>query len=418
MRRRVTQFTRSRRGNIAVMAALTAPLMIGAASLGVETGYWFFERERAQQAADLAAHAGAVVLRSGGTAGAVTTTARGEAGRHGFTGPDATVAVNTPPLTGPNAHGRAVEVTIAFPIRRFFSAIFDDAPIIGNTRAVAVFENDASACMLALDIAASGAMTFSGSADITLLDCEVMSNSIADDAVLIGGSADLETDCVNAVGGVQFTGGGSDVILTSCDAPRIGLPRAVDPYAGTPMPDISQPCTSLPSGGKGSRASVSPGAGGVARFCGGLTINSSYHFEPGVYIIDGGTFRVNAQADITGDGVTFVMTNGAEARFNGSADINIKAPTSGPYQGIAIMGDPADTSVEHTFNGNATSRITGALYTPGSQMRFLGNFSGENDCMQLVGARIELRGNVSIATDCSGTGIKWGQVPGRVRLVE
>ena len=415
MARRRHTFTRSQRGNIAVMAALTAPLMIGAATLGVETGYWFFERERAQQAADLAAHAGAVVLRSGGAEKAVAATAHGEAGRHGFEGPQATVAVNTPPLTGPNAHARAVEVTIAFPIRRFFSAIFNDAPIIGNVRAVAVFENDASACMLALDIAASGAMRFSGNADITLLNCEVMSNSIANDAVLHQGSADLVTDCVNAVGGVVLK---ESNLQMECAAERVGLPRAVDPYAGTPMPDLNQPCASLPSGKKGERQTVSPGPNGITKFCNGLDIKDELFFEPGVYIVEGGTFRLNAQADIAGEGVTFVMTDGAEARFNGSAEINIKAPTSGPYVGIAIMGDPADTSVTHTFNGNATSRITGAIYTPGSAMRFLGNFSGENGCMQLVGAKIDLSGNLKMETDCSDTGIKWGQVPGRVRLVE
>lgn len=418
-RKRTDRFLRDGRGNIAVLAALTAPVMVGAASLGVETGYWFYERERAQQAADLAANAGVVVLRSGGQAAAVSATARGEAGRHGFAAPDATVTVNAPPSSGPHVHGRAVEVTITFPLPRYFSAIFSDAPVIGEARAVAVFENAADACLLALDIAAPGAMTFSGSADISLLDCEVMSNSIASDAVLLAGSSDLETDCVNAVGGVQIAGGGSDLMLTGCAAPRVDLPRAVDPYAGTPMPDISQPCTSLPSGGKkGERVTVSPGAGGVGRFCGGLALNDGFEFEPGVYIVDGGTFRINANADILGSGVTFVMTGGAEARFNGSATIDITAPTTGPYAGIAFMGDPADSGAEHRFNGNASSRITGAIYTPSSSLDFLGNFSGAGGCMQLVASRVNLSGSVSIATNCAGTGIQWAQVPGRVRLVE
>ena len=34
------------KGNIAVMAALTMPVIVGGAGLGVETGYWYYEQLR------------------------------------------------------------------------------------------------------------------------------------------------------------------------------------------------------------------------------------------------------------------------------------------------------------------------------------------------------------------------------------
>ena len=398
------------------MTALLAPALIGATGLGVETSYWYFRAEKAQRAADLAAHAGAIALRDG--IGSPVTVAQTEAARQGFAAPTATVAVATPPQSGAHVNDRSVEVSIGYTVDRYFSALFVNTALSRSARAVASFDVPSDACLLALDIDDPGALTLSGAADITLLSCEVMSNSIAPDAVSIGGSSDLLTDCVNAVGGVVFTGGGSDVTLTACEQPRENLSRAPDPYADVPEPSTATPCETLPKAEKGSVVAVTPGAGGVMRFCGGLDVKGDYDFAPGVYVVDGGDFRLNANITITGDDVTFFLTNGAEARFNGSATIAITAPTSGTYQGIAIMGDRADTTASHVFNGTADSLITGAIYTPASSLEFSGNFSGSGGCLQLVSGTLTLTGSVSIETDCAGVGLRWAHVPGAVRLVE
>ncbi len=58
-------FSSDRRGLTAITVALSLPVLIGSAGLGVEVGYWFLEERRLQTAADLAANAGAVALRAG-----------------------------------------------------------------------------------------------------------------------------------------------------------------------------------------------------------------------------------------------------------------------------------------------------------------------------------------------------------------
>ena len=412
--KQLSNFVNCRRANAAMIGALTLPVLVGFAGLGVDTGLWFHQQRQAQTAADVAAYAGAIALRDGFGVSGAETTGQAEAAELGFTALNATVTVNAPPLSGTAPATRAVEVIIEHEASRLFSSIYRSDPVLMRVRAVAAFEEPTDACMLALDTSQSQAMRFWGSANVNLLACEIMSNSIASDAVTLGGSSEVEAPCVNSVGGVSVS---SDLTMTDCDRPRENLSRAQDPYGDRAPPSTFEPCSSLPSGGSGSPITVDPGYDDVMRFCGGLTLNGDYHFEPGVYIVDGGTFRING-GTITGEGVTFYTTGGAEMRFNGNATIDVTAPTSGNYAGIAFWGDMTDTSAEHKFNGTAASEVTGAIYTPGSSLEFQGNFSGENGCMQLVGSTIEITGAVEIETDCTGTGIAWAGVPGRVNLVE
>ncbi|MDP3739483.1 MAG: pilus assembly protein TadG-related protein [Hyphomonadaceae bacterium] len=406
------------RGNVAIILALAAPALVGVAGLSVETGYWYYLQKKAQKAADISAYAGAVSLRNGEAQAAALDVALKEAALLGFAAPEVAVTPVSPPTSGPNQHGRAMQVTIDYEAPRFFSAIFDTAPILASVRAVAAYQQPANACVLALDGAAPGAITISGSADITLRSCEVMSNSIADSAVLLSGSSDVETDCVNAAGGVAIKSGSVDLTLTDCAVARENMPRAPDPYADVSEPTFSDlPCSS-PGNGRRAAMIVSAGASGVKRFCGGLTLSGDYRFEPGVYVVDGGAFRINASSHVSGDGVTFFLTNGAEIRFNGAAMLDFSAPTRGTYAGIAFMGDRSDAGVEHRFNGTSDSLITGAIYTPASELIFSGNFSGENGCTQLVASTITLLGNMGFATDCTGRSLRWAQVPGAVRMLE
>ncbi|MDG1418307.1 MAG: hypothetical protein P8P99_10930, partial [Maricaulis sp.] len=269
-----------------------------------------------------------------------------------------------------------MEVVLTQSMDRLFSAIFGDTPIIFEVRAVAAFEEQSDACILALSHEASAAVDFFGNSNVALINCEVMSNSIASDAVSLGGSTDVEAPCFNSVGGFEISGGSADYELTGCTAPRVDLPRALDPYADVPTPFLPSGCSNIPGGPPGNTTTVSAGAGGVKRFCNGLNLTGDYVFEPGVYIIDGGQFRAGGQANITGEGVTFYTTGGARIAFNGTAEINLTAPTTGDYAGLVFFGDRDDYGENHTFNGTADSTITGAIYLPAGDISFQGDFSG------------------------------------------
>lgn len=408
-----------RRGNTSLIFALCLPVLLGCAGLGVEAGFWQFRQRQAQTAADLAAYAGAVSLRNHEPAEQARWEAEVEARLHGYEAAVGAFIANTPPLAGSYINARSMEVELSQTLPRFFSAIMTDEPLLVRVRAVATYEEEADACLLALSPDTGAAVDLFGSSNLAMISCEIMSNSIAADAVLLRGSTDVQTPCINAVGGFQVSGGMADYTLTDCPAPRVNLPRAQDPYADVEPPALPASCSNLNGGGPNSGpTTVAAGASGVKRFCNGLNLTGDVTFEPGVYVIDGGDFRIGAGANVFGEGVTFYLTDGARVRFNGGATVEFSAPSTGPYSGLTFFGDRDDTGVDHTFNGTADSLITGAIYTPSSDISFLGDFSGRQGCMQLVGYTVEIGGNANITTDCTGVGLTFPKVPSDVRLVE
>lgn len=410
MLKSLTALMRNRAGTTAVVFGLSLPMLIGGAGLGIDVGYWYFKQRELQTAADLAANAGAVALRSGATDTAVRTTAVNEAEKNGYDAGTGAIVVNTPPITGAYQNDRSVEVLIDATAARFFTSLFDSSPVEISVRAVASFENMQQACVLALDTWASDAVIFIGNPTATFDGCVVMSNSLADDSITIAGSADVTAPCIVSAGGTSVT---ADLTLTSCTEPLEDMPQAVDPYADLPEPPVPSGCSSVPGGNPNQPKTIDPG-----RYCGGLSLQGTVTLNAGVYVIDGGELRINANANVTGVGVTFFLTNGATVHFNGSAEINLTAPTTGIFAGVLMYGDRDQGDADHIFNGTADSQMTGALYFPTQTVTHNGNFTGSNGCLRIVARSIDLQGDAGFATNCAGTGLDIINVPGAIRLVE
>ena len=71
----------------------------------------------------------------------------------------------------------------------------------------------------------------------------------------------------------------------------------------------------------------------------------------------------------------FYFTNGATFNCTGNDTIQFTAPSSGPYAGILMYQDPADT-VGPSLGGNTGSFYKGVLYFPKSELTFFGNSTG------------------------------------------
>ncbi|MCC5997007.1 MAG: hypothetical protein JJU18_11645 [Oceanicaulis sp.] len=403
-----TRFLRDTRGQAAVITAVCAPVIVAGGGLGAETALWFYQQRAAQMAADLSAYTGAVDKRAGRDDALVRQGVIEEAERHGYRPDRGPIAVNMPPLSGAHRTPRAVEVIIEQSWPRLFSGLFLKEDVRFEVRAVARFEDARPACLLALDSSGSESMRFSGSSETRLTQCDLMTNSIAPDGLTVSGSGQVLATCANAVGGITATSG---LVLTDCPEPRTHLPPALDPFDHLETPTASG-CRNVP-GGPGVRT-IQPG-----RYCNGMTLNGSIEMEPGVYIVDGGTMRINGSASVVGHGVTIVLTNNAEVQMNGNADIHLSAPSSGPYAGLVLWGDRANapgTSVR--LNGTASSALIGAVYFPSQTVDMLGNFSGSQGCTRIVSWRMNLSGNANFESDCSHGGVQTIQTPGAVRLVE
>ena len=110
----------------------------------------------------------------------------------------------------------------------------------------------------------------------------------------------------------------------------------------------------------------------------------------------------------TGTGVTIVMTGTGSAvgsmTINGSATLNMSAPTSGDYEGILMYQDRDAPSGTNKINGGSTNNLVGSLYFPNQAVEFSGNSDSSSSCLRLVALTVKFSGNSGMSHNCSSVG--------------
>jgi len=398
-------------GNVAILFAILLPVIIGLCGIGVEVGYWYFKNRQLQSAADIAAFSGAVAIYNDSKNADVVQVATAAATANGFSPSDGTIFVRNPPASGNFQNASSVEVELTFSTPRIFSALFNSEPMFTRVRAVATTSPEQNtACILALNPAASSAVSIGGNTNIASNDCNVAANSRSNSAIRMTGAARLTTPCVFAVGGVSVNSG---LTLTLCDAPMTGAEAISDPYADVPAPPVTGGCKTVPS----DATVLSPG-----RYCGGIDIKSNVTFLPGIYVITGGNFSIGAQANVVGDDVVFYLDGNGSVSISANSQYNLTAPETGPYGGLLFFGDRKATSGSHTVNGStSSSNMTGALYFPARPISYSGGSAQTGGCTQIIADSITFSGNAKFTSSCPNTGIKPIKTvgaAGSTRLVE
>lgn len=158
----------------------------------------------------------------------------------------------------------------------------------------------------------------------------------------------------------------------------------------------------------------------------------------GIYVIDGGSLKVNASYSLSGNGVMFVLKNGADIQINGGAAINLSAMTKNEllaaYSVPSITSDAAEELAgmlifEHPdsagsdtakINGNASTSLNGTIYMPNSAVEILGSAAGTSACLMIAAGEIQIGGTADLSSFCPpGEEIDTFSVNGgtRVRLV-
>jgi Putative Flp pilus-assembly TadE/G-like len=353
---------RSEAGQVLVLVALGLTLLLGFAGLGVDIAQMRHVRRMAQAAADAAAIAGAAELLYAD----VTTAAQTDSASNGFTDGTGgvTVTVSNPPTDGPHVgNSKYVEVIVsATPATFFMKALGITQTTIG-ARAVAT-QKSSPTCIYALDPTATNAFKITGSGNITA-QCGIMDDSSASQAFDKEGSGALSATAIGVTGGYTETGSGS-----ISPTPVTSVLADPDPLSYLTAPSVGT-CTfssQVSFTGSGSNT-VSPGV-----YCGGIHTSGSgaLTFNSGLYIINGGSLNLNGSGAVTGNGVTFYVTNSAFVSFSGSSTVTLTAQTSGTYAGILFFQDRSDTAAA-TVSGSSTSAISGALYFPKAALNYNGS---------------------------------------------
>jgi hypothetical protein len=366
---------RDESGQAAIMAVLFFTFLLGFVGFATDVGGFLYAKRNLQIAADAAAIAGAKEIRIDSTkivsAGTAASAQNGVT--NGVNG--ASVAVNAPPLGGLHTgDANYVEAIVRKPRRTFFFGLlgFTSMPIAA--RAVAF--NGASvdtACLTALNPTKGDTIHLQGSFTVNAPGCQVIDNSNNKTNALdfTGGAGRITSGGIGVVGGIN--GPQSD----STPLPVSGIQQISDPLAGVITPPTYDPakCTAAPAAAK-KNGPVTWGTtvGATTCYSGTIKVDSTVTMTAGVYVFPG-TLDFSGGGSIDGTaGVTLYIPPGGTLGNNGAGNttLTLTAPTSGPYNGIVIYQNAANTN-DIYLNGTPVVGLTGVIYAPSAQLDVGGN---------------------------------------------
>lgn len=424
----LASFGNDERGAISALMAIGMTAIVGFVGLGIDVSNWYMQRRLTQNMADAAAVAGTYAALRGDELSAIRAAAAQDAYRNGFVA-DAGASLDVaavPPPSAPSPVTPLVTVTISREVPVYFARLVMGARATTITaRAVGGTRGLGPLCVIALDPTANRAMLFNGNTEARI-GCGVAVNSAASDALYVGGSAILEANPAQAVGDIQIAGAAQ---LISNYPPLPHSPAVPDPFAGRSFP--AKPASVDKNGGLSVKKNDGPvnlapsSPNGAYRIKGDVTVHGQLNLAPGTYYIDGGSLTINAQAKVNGNGATIVLTGDNAAavgtvRINGGAEVNLKAPAGGPFQGIVFYQDRiAGTSGDNRFNGGATMRLQGVVYFPRQPVQFNGG-ADIPGCTQIVARTVAFTGNSYIRNTealCTDIGLAPSDQPAQEQVV-
>ena len=377
------KFRHSRDGNVALIFALTAPLLIAAAGLGIDFQARLAQKAGLQDAADTLALRGARELLIDSSSPqlieALILAVADKQFREKLG--DFTVA---PVVDGSR---KIVTVTMTQPSKDgfFLSQIIPhEDPIVVDASAQS--KGVTNVCVISLEPVADYAVRAMSSAKLTAPKCAVLSNSTSTRGISVTNLAKITSNMICSGGG--YAGGVSNYSqLPITDSPAFEDPLAerVAPSAGAcdevgmvlgqqvtlsnllgtveaariAALDASNDAT-LPGH---TRFDLEPGV-----YCGGLEVNSDadVHLAPGIYVIKDGPLNVDLGARLHGENVGFYLTGDkATFRFGFESLIYLTAPKTGLMAGVLFFEDrAAPANRNHIILSSNARTLLGTIYLP------------------------------------------------------
>jgi len=380
-------------GQIMVLFALFAVVLIGFLALAVDVGYLFSERREAQSAVDAAAMAGGVAMLAGESNGVIQDTGETYLSVNGVDPDGAGVVASITP-EGDQNDGRVV-VEIEMPVERFFlGAIYAGDWQVG-ARAVAEITDDRDGryALMALDEAG---MYVNGNIEVTVVGGSAMSNG---DVANSGNSSIFVTDgTIDAVGEIEANGSWSAPNGMNGDRPPSPDPMdSIVPPDPTTLPLIEEDM--LPENCN-DECVLQPG------YYPNLdlgTIRGTATLQPGVYYFHNTDVALqNTNSRIEGDGVMLYFTGNSEfVPKNGEVDL--RAPSTSPYEGgLDGMTVWIANCTEFDSQGNNEFYIEGVFYAPCSRVWMHGTPDGDTIRGQVIVGELNVQGNSEMVVEYVG----------------
>lgn len=409
----VRAFRRDERGVSIVAIALAMPVLIGGIGLATEISFWRLHHRAMQNAADSSAVAAATNNGTGYVA-----EAQGVATQYGFPNGTGHITVDVEnPATAAGCTGNCYTVTISDQVPLFFSQIVgyrgsgsSGATTISAT-AVASNIKPYSYCMLALATSGKQGITSHGAPNTNLNGCNTMSNT---DSVCTGHNLNASVgDAAGTNSGCGITQNSGVMPITD---PFSNLANSIPPNTcpgNYPQEPMKKNDPALPASNQ-LTGTYSFGSSqvlcGDQQLIGNTTINNT------VLVIENGQLDTNGYT-LQGTGLTVVFSGTNTGNYQhtptGGGTLDITAPDSGTWSGVALYQDPSLTkNVDISAAGNSpTWDISGLVYLPHSTVTLSGavNKSSQGQrCFEMVMDNITVNGTGDIfANDdqCAAAGL-------------
>lgn len=361
------RFRGDERGNVAVIFALTLPILIGVAALVAEYGYSLSVQASNQRTADLSAYAGALAYASGNSPTLMASAAKRVGELNGVDPADVAVDLVTSPRNPANRAVRAV-ISVDNPLYL--------APILGVSNSLRVVTLSyaelgagVAGCIIALDPTKSG-VTLSGGARITASSCAVSSNSRVN--VPCGTSITAMAVSYNTTISQPCTGITAESITrASTPDPLAGNAAVTTARArfGTLMGQTSPdaPVVVAPNGGHSIDFAYNPSATQAQATAAGCTATQSGNTW--TLTCPQGPSRVHNFANLTfGGGINFRFnpTGTAGTTYNFSGPLTLGATTEFGPGTYTFGGAVTATSYGSTTFGAGTFNFAQTFQTGGS----------------------------------------------------
>ncbi len=396
------KFVKDLTGSIAPLAALSFTMAAGFAALGVDVGLMYREQVRLQLAADAAVLAAVTALPNETDALAL---ALEYSNKNMPVARDGTVLVaadvefgqwdaETRIFTAGVSPASVVRVTTRLAQANGNAANWHLARIFGFTTAdisrVAVALKSSLPCLLALDPSARHTLSLDSNAEITAPDCEVYSDSSSGYGLSAYSNSHITSQKTCTVG--HYVGSGSHYRPT----PEQHCPFIADPLASLSPPSFVGCNHNNFMLDTSFLETINPGV-----YCGGILIknNTKVTFNPGIYIIKNGEFKVDSNAEVNGTGVGFYLTGDAKIYFDSNTKVDFTAPTDGDMAGLIFFEDRSATLlIDHEFNSNSINRLEGAIYLSRGYLRIdsNSNISQNANFTTIIARRIKIDSNANL----------------------
>lgn len=208
-----------------------------------------------------------------------------------------------------------------------------------------------STCLLVLDPDARRALRLDSNARITGHDCDVVVNSTNGGAIVSRSNALVRAAAIRVVGGVDGPTRHFDPQSLTGAAPLD------DPLAHRSAPPVLD-WTYTNRRVKDITTVLQPGI-----YCGGLDIDGDARvtLQAGVYVMQGGPFRLASNTRVTGEGVGFYFTgSNAVINFDSNVAVDLPALEDGPFDPL-FEDRSAPLLRSRDLNSNSVGRLEGAI---------------------------------------------------------